>query len=224
MHELTKEELNILKKLDTPHKIQIFLDNIPRNFEPNGDTCMSPRKVLRENRCHCIEGAMLAYTAFLVQNKEAFLLDLTASSKDFDHVIVIFKEEGHWGAISKSNYAVLRYREPVYKSIRELVMSYFNEYIDKVGNKTLRSYSKPVNLKKIGYKWITSEENVWEVPYLLIDTKHYPIINKKQIKKLKKADPIEVVSSEMKIWNPNAERLIEGYNPNYRILIKSTKN
>jgi len=96
MHGLTKEELNILKKLDTPHKIQIFLDNIPRNFEPNGDTCMSPRKVLRENRCHCIEGAMLAYTAFLVQNKKAFLLDLTASEKDFDHVIVIFKEEDHW--------------------------------------------------------------------------------------------------------------------------------
>lgn len=220
MYGLTKEEENILKKLDTPHKIQIFLDNIPRNFEPNGDTCLSPRKVLRENRCHCIEGAMLAYTAFLLQKKKAFLLDLTANSNDFDHVIVIFKEEGYWGAISKSNYAVLRYREPIYKTIRELVMSYFNEYIDKVGNKTLRSYSKPINLKKIGYRWITAEEDVWEVPNLLIETKHYPVLNKKQIRNLKKADPIEVASSEMKVWNPNAERLIEGYSSKYRIIIK----
>lgn len=208
MHDLNKEELKILKKLDTPYKIQVFLDNIPRNFEPCGDTCMSPRMVLKNNRCHCIEGAMLAYTAFLVQNKKAFLLDLTASKKDFDHVIVIFKEEGHWGAVSKSNYAVLRYREPVYKTIRELVMSYFNEYIDHIGNKTLRSYSKPVNLKKLGHKWITSEKDVWEVPYLLIETKHYPILNKKQIKNLKKADTIEVISSEMKIWSPSAKRLI----------------
>lgn len=208
MYDLTNEELKILKKVDTPYKIQVFLDNIPRNFEPNGDTCMSPRKILKENRCHCIEGAMLAYTAFLVQNKKAFLLDLTASKKDFDHVIVIFKEGGYWGAVSKSNYAVLRYREPVYKTIRELVMSYFNEYIDHVGNKTLRSYSKPVNLKKIGHKWITSEKDVWEVPYLLIETKHYPILNKKQIKNLKRADTIEVISSEMKIWSPSAKRLI----------------
>jgi len=220
MYGLTEEEVNILKKLDTPHKIQIFLDNIPRNFEPEGDTCMSPRKVLRENRCHCIEGAMLAYTTFMVQKKKAFILDLTANSKDFDHVILIFKEEGYWGAISKSNYAVLRYREPIYRTIRELVMSYFNEYIDQIGNKTLRSYSKPVNLKKIGYKWITAEEDVWEVPNLLIETKHYPILNKKQIRNLKKADPIEVVSSEMKVWTPNAKRLIEGYNPQYRIIIK----
>lgn len=220
MYGLTKEEENILKKLDTPHKIQVFLDNIPRNFEPNGDTCMSPKKVLKENRCHCIEGAMLAYTAFLLQKKKAYLLDLTANSNDFDHVIVIFKEEGYWGAISKSNYAVLRYREPIYKTIRELVMSYFNEYLDKIGNKTLRSYSKPVNLKKIGYKWITSEQDVWEVPNLLIETKHYPVLNKKQIRNLKKADPIELASSEMKVWNPNAERLIEGYSQNYRFIIK----
>jgi hypothetical protein len=220
MYGLTKEEVNILKKLDTPHKIQIFLDNIPRNFEPHGDTCMSPHKVLKENRCHCIEGAMLAYTAFLVQKKKAFILDLTANSKDFDHVIVIFKEEGYWGAISKSNYAVLRYREPIYKTIRELVMSYFNEYIDQVGNKTLRSYSKPVNLKKIGYKWITSEEDVWEVPNLLIETKHYAVLNKKQIRNLKRADPIEVVSSEMKVWTPNAKRLIEGYDSKYKIIVK----
>ncbi len=218
MYSLTKEEVNILKKLDTPHKIQIFLDNIPRNFEPEGDTCMSPRRVLRENRCHCIEGAMLAYTTFLLQNKKAYLLDLTATKKDFDHVIVVFKEDGHWGAISKSNYAVLRYREPVYRTIRELVMSYFNEYLDPLGNKTLRSYSKPIRLTKIGYKWITSEEDVWTVPYFLIEAKHYQILTRKQIRKLKMADPIEVVSSEMKVWTPNAKRLIEGYECRRRII------
>ena len=211
MYGLNKKETKILRKLNTPHKIQIFLDDIPRNFEPDGDTCMSPRKVLLENRCHCIEGAMLAYTAFLLQNKKAFLLDLTANRKDFDHVIVVFKEDGCWGAVSKSNYSVLRYREPVYRTIRELVMSYFNEYIDKVGNKTLRSYSRPVRLTQLGYKWIISEKNVWEVPYLLLKTRHYKLLNKKQIKKLKRADPIEVVSSEMKVWTPDAERLIEGY-------------
>lgn len=207
MYELTEEEIKKFKELNTPYKIQTFLDNIPRNFEPEGDTCMSPRMVLKKNRCHCIEGAMLAYTIFLIQKRKAYLLDLTATNKDFDHVIVIFKQEGYWGAISKSNYAVLRYREPVYKTIRELVMSYFNEYLDPKGRKTLRSYSKPVRPEKIGHKWITSEEDVWEVPELLIKTKHYPILTRKQIQNLKIADPIEVVSSEMKVWNPKGERV-----------------
>jgi hypothetical protein len=207
MYGLTEEEIKILKELDTPYKIQQFLDNIPRNFEPEGDTCMSPRTVLKNNLCHCIEGAMLAYTIFLIHGKKAFLLDLTATNEDLDHVIVVFKEAGYWGAISKSNYAVLRYREPIYKTIRELVMSYFNEYLDQHGKKTLRSYSKPVTLSKLGHEWITSEKNVWEVPEFLIKTKHYEILTKKQIKNLKIADPIEVVSSEMKVWTPEGERI-----------------
>lgn len=200
MHELTKEELKILKKLNTPHKIQQFLNSLPKNFEENGDTCMSPRKVLREKKCHCIEGAMLAYTAFLINDKKGFLLDLTASETDFDHVILVYKENNKWGAISKTNYAVLRFREPVYKNIRELVMSYFNEYVDKNGNKTLRSYSKPVSLKKLGHKWITSEKDVWEVPYKLIDTRHIPILNKSEIKNLKKIDKVTLDACEMTEW------------------------
>lgn len=197
MFNLTKREEKILKSLNNPKKIQDFLNKIPANFDYNKDTCMSPRMVLKKNKCHCIEGAILAALALRLQGRKPLIVDLTASKDDFDHVIAVFQEgqgkKTRWGAITKTNHGVLRYREPVYNSIRELVMSFFHEYFDDKGKKNLRSYSNPVNLERFDHlNWTTSEEDVWFIPDYLTKVKHFSILNKQQIKNLRKADPIEI--------------------------------
>ena len=200
---LTKEEIEILKEHDTPKKIQDFINKIPINFEEEGeDTCISPRRILRENKCHCIEGAILAALMLRLQGRNALIVDLTSNDKDFDHVVAVFKEEGMWGAISKTNHAVLRYREPIYKSIRELAMTYFHEYFLDDGEKTLRSYTKPINLKIFDNKknWAISEEDLWFIPEHIIKTKHYPMLTKKQITNLRKADDVEIEAGKITEW------------------------
>lgn len=202
MFGLTREELKILKKLNTPKKIQDYIDKIPINFEPEGDTCLSPRRVLRENRAHCIEAAMLATLALRIHGHKPLIVDMTASKDDDDHVIAVFKQNDCWGAISKSNHGVLRYREPIYKSIRELIMSYFHEYINnKNSKKTLRSFSNPLDLSRFDKQnWITSEKDVWFIPEYLIKIKHTRILNKKQVYNLRKADHMELRIGEVTQW------------------------
>jgi len=198
MYNLTEEEEKILKKLDTPRKIQDFLDKLEINFEEKGDTCMSPRRVLKEKKCHCIEGAMLAALALKLQGKKPWIMDFTVTQNDWDHVVAVFKEHGKFGAISKTNHSVLRYRDPVYNSARELAMSFFHEYFTDDGKKTLRSYSMPVDLiKQFGCEWITKDEDVWEIPEYLTDCRHYNILNRKQITNLRKADKIVVDASNL---------------------------
>ena len=198
---LTKEEKNLFKKLDTPAKIQDFLNSIPINFEKNGDTCFSPMRVLKENTCHCIEGAILAAMILRFHKQKPLILDLTSSVKDFDHVITLFKKHGKWGAITKTNHAVLRYREPVYSTIRELVLSFFHEYFDDDGKKNLRSYSHPVNLAqfdKLG--WMSTLDEIWYIPEHLVEIKHVPIINRSQIASLRKADELEIEAGKILEW------------------------
>lgn len=198
---LSPNELSILKKLNTPRKVQNFLDTIPMNFEPEGDTCLSPRRVLRERRAHCMEGAMLAAVALRLHGHKPLLLDLKAHEKDFDHVVTLFKNEKCWGAISKTNHGVLRYREPIYKSIRELAMSFFHEYFLDSGMKTLRSYSVPVDLTKFdSLDWVTSEEDVWEIPASMDDARHIPILTLKQIRNLRPADKTEREMGKVVEW------------------------
>lgn len=199
---LTKEEKRIFQSLNTPSKIQDFINKIPVNFEKDGkDTCKSPRQVLQENKCHCIEGAILAAMILRFHGYEPLILDMESSKKDFDHVITIFKKEGKFGSISKTNHAVLRYREPIYNSVRELVMSFFHEYFTDDGKKTLRKYSNPVNLKKFDkYGWMETFEEVWYIPNHLTEIKHFPILTKNQIKNLRKADKIEIEAGKLTEW------------------------
>lgn len=191
--QLTKDEIALFQKLDTPQKIQDFIDTIPVNFEPEGDTCLSPRLVLRQNRAHCIEGAILAALILRFHGQEPLLVDLETTRDDFDHVIAVFKQHGHWGAISKTNHAVLRYREPVYKTIRELVLSFFHEYfLNETGEKTLRSFSKPINLKIFDDQhWMTSEKEVWSIAEHLVQVPHVKLLSRKQIKTLRPATEVE---------------------------------
>src|SRR3989338_6099983 len=128
MFGFTKEEFKFFRSLRTPARGQDFLDSLPFNFEKTGDTLMSPRRVLREKKAHCMEGALLAAAAFWVQGREPLLLDLRSAPDDDDHVVALFNERGLWGAASKTNPAVLRWREPIFKNVHALAVSYFHEY------------------------------------------------------------------------------------------------
>jgi hypothetical protein len=200
--EFSVGELKIFKKLTSPQKIQDFLNSFPMNFEKEGEeTCMSPRRVLRDKKAHCMEGAMFAACALRRIGFKPLVLDIESTAKDFDHVVAPFQLDGCWGAISKTNHGVLRYREPVYKTIRELSMSYFHEYFLADGKKTMRSYSVPLDLSrfdKIG--WETAEEDLWEIPNTLSDSKHFSILSRSQVARLRKADPIERTMGELTEW------------------------
>ena len=203
--QFTEKELKIIRKLDTPAKIQDFLNKIPINFEEDGkDTCMSPLRVLQAKKAHCIEGAFLAAAAIWLNNigiGKPLVVDLRGSSDDWDHVIAVFqdKKTKKWGAISKTNHAVLRYREPVYYDIRELVMSYFHEYTDEknTGKKTLRSFSDAIDLSVFGKKWIMSSDDLWHIHDYLDSVKHHDILTREQEKNLRKADEIEIKAGEL---------------------------
>ena len=173
VHDLSSAEQRIFRGLRRPNSIQRFLDEeVAYNKEADGLTCRSPRRVLRDMTAHCMEGALFAAAALAVNGHPPLLLDLKAV-RDDDHVLAVFRDRGLWGSITKSNYSGLRFREPVYRTIRELVMSYFEHYYNLAGEKTLRAYSRPVGLRRferIG--WMTSEEDVWTVPEYLCTIAH----------------------------------------------------
>ncbi len=202
MFGFNKKEVEIFKRLNTPKKIQDFINNIPANYELHGETVLSPRMVLKENRAHCMEGAMFAAVALRFHEHKPLVVDLTSVKDDDDHVITVFKHKGYWGAISKTNHAVLRYREPVYKTIRELVMSYFHEYFtNHNGKKTLRSYSMPVDLSRFDQKgWMTAEKDVEYIPDYLVEVSHKQILSRSQIAFLREADHIEIKAGKIVEW------------------------
>jgi hypothetical protein len=182
-------EIKFLKSLHTPQKIQDYLDSIPANFEPNGDECRSPAQVLRTRTAHCIEAAMFAAMVLRIQGHKALIVDLTANKKDNDHVIAVFKMNNRWGAIAKSNHYCNGYRDPIYLTIRELVMSYFHEYLNYAGEKTLRSYAGPLDLAKFdNINWMTAEEDIWEIPTALVRLPHKKLFAKGTEAKLRNAD------------------------------------
>lgn len=196
----SKEEVGLFKKLSTPAKIQDYLNSIPFNFEELGQTCFSPREVIKNKTAHCAEGAIFASAVLEFHGHKPLIMDLRSTTKpyDYDHVVAVFKKDGYFGAISKTNHAVLRYREPVYKTIRELVMSYFHEYFLDSGKKTLREYSDVLDLNKFNkLNWRTTSEHLFEIPAYLDDIKHHKILKSKQIKNLRLADRIEIEAGKI---------------------------
>jgi hypothetical protein len=182
-------ERAVFRRLNTPEKIQHFLDHdVAYNKEPDGPTCGSPRRVLRERKAHCMEGALFGAAALRMLGYPALLLDLEAV-RDDDHVLAIFRRDGSWGAIAKSNYSGLRYREPVYRGLRELAMSYFEHYYNPRREKTLRNYSRPVNLRRFdSIHWMTAEEAVWAIPEYLTTIRHTPLVARRAIRRLARVD------------------------------------
>lgn len=186
-----------MRKLNTPGKVQDFLNSIPFNFEKRGETLKSPMMVLRTKSVHCFEGALLGAYILSLHRFPPLILHLQSTNEDYDHVVALFKIDGLWGALSKTNHAVLRYREPVYKNIHELVMSYFHEYFLDNGVKTLRKYSAPLNLNTLPKNWMLSERDLWYIDKKLDKIKHYNILTPKSQKNLRKADEIEIKAGKI---------------------------
>jgi hypothetical protein len=202
---LSKAEEKIYRKLSTPQKVQDFLNTLSIHPDEEDDTCNSPRVVLKQRKSHCMEGALLAASILWYHGHEPLLLDLVAHKTDFDHVVVLFQQQGRWGAISKSNHSVLRWRDPVYLSIRELVMSYFHEYYLPDGTKSLYKFSKPFNLKKFGTKWVTSDETLMTIADRLDESPHVEILSPAMKKNFRKADKVERVAGDLTVWKNGAK-------------------
>ncbi len=186
---LSPENLRTLRALKTPSQIQKFIDAVPYQY---GNTAWSPQRVLRERRGHCLEGALLAAAALRVNGHPPLVMDLEGV-RDDDHVVALYREHGLWGGVAKSNFAGLRFRAPVYRTLREIALSYFEHYYNLRGERTLRSYSVPVNLARLdhhdpGRHWMTSNDDVWCVSELLIAARHYPLFPDKVARALPRLD------------------------------------
>ncbi|MBI2519557.1 MAG: hypothetical protein HYV97_04045 [Bdellovibrio sp.] len=181
----TPLELRRIRAFKTPYGIQKYLDDIPYHL---ADTAWSPRRVLREGTAHCLEGAIFAAAALRVLGHPPLLLDLEAH-RDTDHVLAVFQLDGHWGALASSNYSGCRYREPVYRTLRELAMSYFDTYFNLARERTLRRYSRPVNLRRFdAHEWMTSEKDVWMIAEYLCEISHRNLLTRSQEKRLNRID------------------------------------
>jgi hypothetical protein len=184
-HAFTPKELRKLRSLKDPHGIQKFLDCMPYHL---ADTAWSPRMVLRENTSHCFEGAMFAAAALRVNGFPPLVFDLEAEH-DTDHVVAIYRMKGHWGAIAKSNFTGCRYREPVYRSLRELAMSYFEVYFNLRGDRSLRTFSRPVNLARFDHlDWMTTEKPLWFISDYLFTIFHYKLLKPGMAQRLHRLD------------------------------------
>ena len=181
----TSAELRKLRSFKDPYGIQRFLDDTSYHL---ADTAWSPRRVLREQTSHCLEGAIFAAAALRALGFPPLIIDFEAEN-DTDHVLAVFRIKGHWGAVAKSNYTGCRYREPVYRSLRELAMSYFHIYFNMRGERTLRNFSRPVNLKRFDHlQWMTTERPVWFIPIYLCDIHHYKLLRRGMTRYLHRAD------------------------------------
>ena len=183
--ELDRKELRFLRSLSTPAKIQNFLDKTPYHI---ANTAWSPRLVMRHKTAHCLEGAIFAAAALRVNGYPPLLLDLEAVN-DTDHVIAVYQENGAWGALAASNYPGCRFRSPIHRSLRELALSYFNDYFNNRRERTLRNFSRPVNLKRFDRQhWMTRDDDVWFIAEHLCEISHTSLITPKMVKALTRVD------------------------------------
>jgi hypothetical protein len=195
---LTAEEGRVLSTLRTPWRIQQFVVGLRANFEKGGDTLRSVRGVLKHREAHCIEAAFTAACALWLAGEPPLIMDLEADKNDSDHVVALFKRDGCWGAISKTNHIWVRWRDPVYRTPRELAMSYFHEYVDTRQRKSLRTYSMPIDLRRFPIDtWITNAGDCWDVGAALCDVRHFKLLTQTQIRALTRRDAIETLADDM---------------------------
>ena len=192
MNKTTTTALRLPRGLRTPDAIQRFLDDLLYNKEKGGETARSPRRVLETREAHCFEGALLAAAALRRLGYPPLVVQLRSTVRDDDHVLAVFRERrgaGCWGAVAKSNYSGLRFRSPVYRSLRELVMSYFDAYYNLEGEKSLRAFGRPVDLARFDRRgWETAEENLWDVSAYLATRRFTPLLTRAQVRALTSMD------------------------------------
>ncbi|TMF59221.1 MAG: hypothetical protein E6I19_00220 [Chloroflexi bacterium] len=188
MYGLTRSEVGLLRRLSTPDKVQRYLDALTYNVEKDGDTVRSPRRVIRDRTAHCAEGAFLAAAAFRLSGRPPLLVDLEADNDD-DHVLAVYRDRGLWGSVATSKFSGLRFRGPVYRTVRELVMSYFEDYFNWDGDRTLRAYSRPLSLARFDrINWMTAEDDLWPVVEWLTVAHHTPLLPRTVASRLPRVD------------------------------------
>lgn len=189
---LSDAERRVFDRLDSPQKIQTFLDKLPVNFEMEAETAMSPRRVLKERTAHCAEGAIFAAAALAYHDRPPLLMDFQALPSDEDHVIAVFKERGLWGAISKTNHAILRWRDPIYRSPRELAMSFAHEYFLWSGKKSLLAYSRPFSIARFAPKrWVIADDDLYWVLLALDESPHEKVAPRAVLRRRRCAAEVE---------------------------------
>jgi len=182
----TESERRIWAQLTTPMRIQAFLDKLPYSVE-SGYRC--PLRVLREHVAHCFDGALFAAAALRRLGNPPLILNMISNDEDDDHILALYKHDGYWGAIAKSNFAGLRFREPVYRTLRELVMSYFEQFYNIERKKTLRSYTVPLNLKAFDkLNWMTSDPPIEKIGDRLDEIRKVRILTRGMIASLSLVD------------------------------------
>jgi hypothetical protein len=170
--DFTRKEWRIIKSHPTPREVQRFLSSLPYNHEKEGATCQSFRSVIRENRAHCLEGALTA-AVILEQHGYPPLLVSVESQDKLDHVLFLYKKNNRYGAVARSRDPGLHGRKPVFRTVRDLVMSYFDAYIDRSGRITGYAVA---SLDDLGnYDWRFSTRNVWKVERYLQEIPHREI-------------------------------------------------
>jgi hypothetical protein len=195
---LTKTERRLVARLDKPHKIQLFLDGLAYGTET---VYRAPLRVLRERTCQCFDGAVFAAALLQRLRYPALVLDLLPNKRDDDHVLALFKLGRHWGAVAKSNFAGLRFREPVYRDLRELIMSYFEHYYNLHREKTLRGYTRPLDLKAFDRgQWMTRDETMDLISHRLDKVRRVSILSRPMIARL---SPVDERSCQAGLYGAN---------------------
>ena len=183
----------LFSSLNSPSKVQDYLDTLSINFELSGESNFPPIEVFKKKTAHCFEGAVFAAAALAFHGHKPLLMDFATAYDDEDHTIALFRRNNRWGAISKTNHAVLKYRDAIYKSPRELAMSYFHEYYLWDGRKSLRAYSAPFDLSKYPpEKWITSGESLDWVMAKLAKSRYFPVVPANFERQLRRVSDVEL--------------------------------
>lgn len=202
------DELRALRPLRSPERIQAFLDSLSYSAEA---IYRSPRSVLRDRKAHCFDGALFAACALRRLGHPPRLLDLRAV-RDDDHVLAIFERRGHFGAIAKSNFVGLRFREPIFRTLRELALSYFEDYFNTLGEKTLRAYSVPLDLRAFDpLRWMTDDAGLEAIAVKLDTIRHYPLVSKAMAAALVRVDERSLKAAmvgvnEAGLYRPDKQR------------------
>ncbi len=183
---MTPREAAALRALTPPWRIQRLLDRL--DYDARGEGCRSPRRALREGRVQCMDGALLAAAALRLQGHAPLVFDLEAEHDD-DHVLALYRVDGCWGALGRSNYSGLRGREPVYPNLRALALSYVESYFNLRGQKSLRRYSGAVSLTRFDrLQWMTTDEDLWAIPEHLVHVRHRRLLTPAQERRLARVD------------------------------------
>ena len=207
---LTPAEHRVFAGLASPQKIQTYIEKLPPNFELKAETCMSPRSVLKTRTAHCAEAAVLAVAALIYHGKPAWLMDIRALPSDQDHIVTLFRERGLWGAISKTNHAVLRWRDPIYRSPRELAMTYAHEYNLNYGKKSMVAFSRPFSLARYApARWLITPDHLDWLMEAVDASPHQPVAPKHALRRRRRTTRVELKSQDVTEWPVPRERRVK---------------